>query len=441
VTVDLLVIGGGMAGLTAGALVAANGGRVTLVERAPDLGGSARFAGFLHTATSSEDLHAADPAGSEVLQRLVVSGYPAAVEWIESLGVRMGTEVKVLQLTRGRQFDTNAYLEACADLIRSSGEILLSATTESLIVDGDEVEGAVVVTGEDAVRRVPAGSTLLASGGFQAASDLLTALIHANAAGMQLRSNPWSDGAGLRLGRSAGARVSGEGGRFYGHLVPTGVTLEDPSQFLTLSFYHSEHGVLFNTAGRRFVDETIGDHGNAVATLEQPEGRALLVTDERVRHQWELASYVEGLPPSPDKFAAAFKRGARCATADSVEEFVHLPPDWGYDGVAIAEGLQEFNSSVPARVDPPRSHDASPLVDPPYYVVDLSPAITFTYRGLEVDGECRVLDAHDRPISGLLAAGADAGGIVTREYAGGLATACATAMRAARTALANAAPA
>ena len=49
---DLLVIGGGMAGLSAAASVARKGGSVAIVERAPALGGSAMFAGYVWTAPS-----------------------------------------------------------------------------------------------------------------------------------------------------------------------------------------------------------------------------------------------------------------------------------------------------------------------------------------------------------------------------------------------------
>ncbi|MFD5760747.1 FAD-dependent oxidoreductase, partial [Streptomyces sp. NPDC127044] len=48
--VDLLVIGGGMAGLSAAAKVAHEGGSVVLVERAERPGGSARLAGGGWTA-------------------------------------------------------------------------------------------------------------------------------------------------------------------------------------------------------------------------------------------------------------------------------------------------------------------------------------------------------------------------------------------------------
>ena len=48
-TFDLVVVGGGMAGLTAAARAARDGARVAVVERAEELGGSARYAGYLWT--------------------------------------------------------------------------------------------------------------------------------------------------------------------------------------------------------------------------------------------------------------------------------------------------------------------------------------------------------------------------------------------------------
>jgi succinate dehydrogenase/fumarate reductase flavoprotein subunit len=76
-----------------------------------------------------------------------------------------------------------------------------------------------------------------------------------------------------------------------------------------------------------------------------------------------------------------------------------------------------------------------PIDQPPFYVVEAVPAITFTFGGLRIDPHARVLDEDDRPIPGLLAAGADAGGLYVRAYAGGLAAALVFGLRAASTAL------
>jgi hypothetical protein len=52
-----------------------------------------------------------------------------------------------------------------------------------------------------------------------------------------------------------------------------------------------------------------------------------------------------------------------------------------------------------------------------------------------VDDRARVLNEQDEPIDGLLAAGADVGGISTGGYASGLATALVLGRQAAETAL------
>jgi succinate dehydrogenase/fumarate reductase flavoprotein subunit len=137
-----------------------------------------------------------------------------------------------------------------------------------------------------------------------------------------------------------------------------------------------------------------------------------------------------------DFFDNVYKRDARAAVAHDLDELAYLPPEWGYDGNAIKEGLLEFNRRcADGTVDPPRAYDATPIDQPPFYVVEAVPAITFTFGGLRIDPHARVLDKDDRPIPGLLAAGADAGGVYVRAYAGGLAAALVFGLRAAQTAL------
>ena len=90
-----------------------------------------------------------------------------------------------------------------------------------------------------------------------------------------------------------------------------------------------------------------------------------------------------------------------------------------------------------SELDPGRRFDPLPLDKPPYYVVEAQAAITFTFGGILVDEHARALDSDGRPIPGLLAAGADAGGLFVRAYAGGLCAAAVFGLRAAETALAK----
>ncbi|GFJ86470.1 FAD-binding protein [Phytohabitans rumicis] len=75
------------------------------------------------------------------------------------------------------------------------------------------------------------------------------------------------------------------------------------------------------------------------------------------------------------------------------------------------------------------------MTEPPFYVLEAAPAITFTFGGLLITPDARVRAAEGGVIPGLLAAGADAGGLYHNAYAGGLAAALVFGQLAAQTAL------
>ena len=435
--VDLLVLGGGMAGMSAAARAARDGATVVLVEKGDAIGGSAAYAGFIWTAPTLEVMHEVNPDGDHALADRVVEAYDEGIAWVRSLGVDVKDPVTVLGYGRGRETDLANYLLACERLVRERGEILVGTEARRLLVDGGRVTGSEVVDRSGRTREIGARTTLLATGGFGGDAELRARHVHPLAADIPLRANPHSTGDGLRLGLEAGGAFTGDGAGFYGHLIPSRVAYGNPLEFTDLTFYHSEHGVLLNLEGRRFCDETLGDHLSTLRVLEQPEARALLVTDQRVHDEWMLAPYVEGVEPL-DKFALAYRRGARAAIAEDIDEFEALPEEWGYPGPAARDALHELNRQcADGRLSPSRELDAAPLLSPPYYVIEVIPAITFTFGGLRIDERARVLDDRGEPVPGLLAAGADAGGVFHQAYAGGLATALAFGLEAARTALAG----
>ncbi|GGN34316.1 FAD-dependent oxidoreductase [Streptomyces fuscichromogenes] len=445
-TVDLLVIGGGMAGLSAAARVAAEGGSVVLVEKAERTGGSARFAGFIWTAPSVEELRRVNPDGDPELAAALVDGFADGVAWVRSLGVECRPPVPVLGFGRGHQVDTDHYLDTCERLVRDRGQEVLTGTwTRTLLTENGRVTGAECLLPDGSARRIEAAWTLLATGGFQGDPGLRAQHLHPQAADVGLRANPHSRGDGLALGRAAGAGFGGKDAGFYGHLMPAGVSLADPARFVDLALYYSEHALLFDVTGERFVDETVGDHLTAMALLDRPRARGLLVADARVHREWISASYVEGIP-GVDKFQLCHRAGARCAVADDLEDFASMPEEWGYPGAVIRDRVEEFNATATAGGTPApgRLLDSRPLDEPPFYVVEAAPAVTFTFAGLLIDAGARVRAAPGEggadgggPVPGLLAAGADAGGLYRRGYAGGLAPALVFGLAAARTALAG----
>ena len=168
------------------------------------------------------------------------------------------------------------------------------------------------------------------------------------------------------------------------------VALDDPMQFANQTLYYSEHALVFNRRGERYIDETLGDHLTAMATVQQPDARCLVVADQRVRDDWMLGAYVEGIAPV-DRFELCRRRGGRFALADSLEDFDYLPDDWGYPGGVIRQAIERFNEG--ARGGKPdalgRRFDPLPFDHPPYYVIEGQAAITFTFGGILVDEQAR----------------------------------------------------
>jgi succinate dehydrogenase/fumarate reductase flavoprotein subunit len=443
VEVDLLVIGGGMAGMSAAGYAARRGATVMVVEKGPDIGGSAVLSGGGLWAPSSVDgFCEVNPEGDPALIRVIVDGYGEVVEWVRSLGVTISDPVRMDGVQGypcvGSMFDVLGYVQRCrAAVLDAGGWVLTGATVVSLQVEDGTVRGATVRDRDgEAVVRAP--WTLLASGGFQNDADLRRRFIGEQAAAMLVRSNPNSAGDGLRLALSAGGTVSSSMDGWYGHTVPYPLPkgLHPPDYLSMAQFFLSPRSVLLDAEGCRFVDESAGYYLNAQAVSKLPTGRALMVADEQVRYEDATG---QGIGTEHiDRPEEARKAGAHVVRAGSLEEIARAAAEWGYRGVETA--VRAFNERV-ERDDhpllPPRRIYRRPLTQPPWFAIEVQPAITFTFGGIRIDEHARVLDERGQPVPGLLAAGADAGGMYRSRYGGGLAMGCAFALQGVRVMLAS----
>lgn len=429
---DLLVIGAGMGGLTAAYYAAAQGASVVVVEKAPEVGGSAALSGaHLWTAPTYEVLREQCPSGDAELGRAFVEHFPETVEWVRSSGVQFSEPLDVL-FGRGYRFDILTYFERAVRTVEAAGGWVLRSTfVDHLLTDGDRVTGA-RVRDADGFTEVVARCTLLCTGGFQGNRGFLQQFLGDRSAHLLLRSNPWSSGDGLRLGLSVGADVTGDMATFYGHLIAWPLVEFLPKDFVRLAFIYSDRGVLLNVAGERFTDESLGDHRNTQRVAEQPTGRAVLVFDETIRATSAVAPVVKGAE-SVDTIREAELAGARVASAPTVDALAEAIAEWGYDGRRAAGTIAAYNEALgrDGGPRPARRRNPVPVGEPPFHAVELKPGITFTEGGLRVDGEGRVLDRGGGPVPGLLAAGADIGGVFDGGYAGGLALASVFGLRAA----------
>jgi succinate dehydrogenase/fumarate reductase flavoprotein subunit len=433
---DLLVIGGGAAGLSAAATAAREGAHVIVLERDEEIGGSAALsAGWLWSAPTLGVFREENPLGSVELGKVLIEDFPSALEWVSSLGVARFRPLVVYRFGRGFQIDIVDYLRKCASIVNSSGgNVVCRVDVRTLIQSADGRVVGARVKDKEGTAIITARNTLLATGGFQGSPKLRAKYIHKNARRMMLRSNRQSVGHGLRLGLKVGAASTTWMDGFYGHLISSPANRFTPSDFTALSQYYSNYSMLINWNGDRFTDESAGDQFNVQAVLRQPHGKAVVIVDERVRQERVVGPDVE-TGAKIDKFKEAVDAGARFLACESVDELARGLRIWGVDGDAFVRTLARYNTGVFLPDEPQRKRWGKPLVEPPFYALEVQPAITFSQGGLEIDPAARVLNWSGTPVIGLLAAGADAGGLYNKAYAGGLAMAVVFGRRAALTAL------
>ena len=180
-------------------------------------------------------------------------------------------------------------------------------------------------------------------------------------------------------------------------------------------------GIVVNAEGRRFLDEgadyrnyTYAKYGAEI--LHQPGGVAFQLFDAKTE---PLLRQDEYTAPGVSRHEAG--------------SIVELAAQMGVAPGALEQTVARFNSAVQPGdfdpsvkdgkrtegIDPPKSNWALPLDVPPYYGFAVTCGITFTFGGLRVDGEARVLDRNQNPIPGLYAAGELVGGLFYTNYPGG----------------------
>jgi succinate dehydrogenase/fumarate reductase flavoprotein subunit len=433
---DLLVIGAGMAGLSAAGYAAERGATVIVIEKSKAFGGSALLSGgVLWTATSADRMRLYG-SGSPELSAVVLRNYSIGLEWLRRRGVEMSQAVPVLH-GRGYQIDILDHLRGCALLVEQhGGHVALDTQTEKLLTDeSGAVVGARTVQ-EGGFLDVRAKNVLLATGGYQNSGELRGRYIHPNARDkLLLRTNPVSAGEGMRLAAAAGAETRPTTGGFYGHLVSECPDWGDPRLYTTLTQYHSERALLLNEAGLRFCDESYGDHANTNHVVAQSNARALCFWDANIHAEYATTPVVKGTE-TLDKMKVALERGANGVVAETLDAVGQFAATQGFDGAQVCRTVLDYNERCRRgweTLEPIRSENFGPLDKAPFYALVVRPAITHTHGGIRVDASARVLRPDGTPVAGLLAAGADIDGVYGVGYAGGLAMALAYGIEAAKT--------
>jgi succinate dehydrogenase/fumarate reductase flavoprotein subunit len=431
-----------MGGMAAAARAAQLGAQVTVVEKAPQLGGSAVLSGgYLWTAQSFGLLREYNPLGDPALGRVLIDDFDAATEWSRSTGAWFSEPMEGnLGYGRGARFDVYDFVARCAAIVESAGgTIVRSCRLQKLIANGDGVTGAVVAEG-DGETEIVTRAIVLATGGWQGSPRLRQKYLGPGAGALRLRANPHSAGDALEAALAIGAGTTPRMDPFYGHLVAHPIDRFEPGDYLRLSQIWCYYSVLLYLSGRRFTDESIGYHTCAQDLLGRTGSRGLLVADEELRRRYVAPPLNTGLE-AIDRLAEARAEGAHVVSAASIEDLAAAAARWGYDEAQVARTLRGYNEAMGRGVEPgdgvARKRYRISLTTAPFHAMEVTPAITFSHGGLRTDEHARVFSAGGPPIRGLYAVGSDAAGAFCRGYAGGLANAAVFGLRAAEHAAGN----
>ena len=429
---DVVVCGAGIAGLVAARTAQETGAQVTLLEKADSAGGSAALsAGVLWTASNLEAWLSVQPGGNPVLGEALIVTFPRAVEWLQSQGV----EVEPFEFDADGWKPSFAYIayrlmpSAMSENARAAMNVLVDKLTDNgadirlnTTVRSFQQNTDARITGVEAVSpggriRVSAHAVIMGTGGFQGNPELRARYFGPFSDRMVLRANPHSTGEGFQAALAAGAGQAGPFSRFYGHRVPAPPAEVGFHNFTKVHLGGALPGsIVVNRHGRRFVDETLGDEVTVHDIPRQPDALAFLIYDESDARRDAARSNAVG---------NVQKAGGEILEETTLEGLAQLMAErWGVARDSLLNELHGYNVAARAgdeyMLDTRRSRDLRDLAEPPFHAIKFLSGITFTYGGVLINAQAQVLDSRGHPLSGLFAAGADAGGIYTFGYTGGL---------------------
>jgi tricarballylate dehydrogenase len=465
----VVVVGAGNAAFCAALAAAEHGVSVLVLERAPEneAGGNSRFTAgaFRCVYDGIDDLKALMPDLTEEeiantdfgtytegkffddmgrvteyrtdpdLCELLVTRSKETMRWVRSKGVRFmpiyGRQAYKVDgkfkfwggLTVESWGGGPGLIESLTAAAKKNGiKIAYEARALSLITDDDGVKG-VRIRYRGRTVEVAAKCVVLAAGGFQANTEWRTRYLGPNWDLAKVRGTRFNTGDGISMALEIGAMPTGN----WSGCHAVGWDRNAP-EFgdLTVGDNFQKHsypwGIMINANGDRFIDEgadfrnyTYAKYGRVI--LMQPGQFAWQIFDSKI------------IPMLRDEYR--IKRVTK-VRADTLEELVQKLDDVNAERVLAT--IKAYNAAVKTDVpfNPnikdgrctvglpiPKSNWANTIDEPPFEAYAVTCGVTFTFGGLKIDTEARVIDTDGRVIPGLHAAGELVGGLFYFNYPGG----------------------
>ncbi len=408
---DVLVLGGGGAGVTAAGHAAEAGAKTVLVEKMAWLAGSSSLAigtfygagTQLQKAAGVED----DPSGlldyflsrggdklDYDVQEFCAEHFGETIDWLAGeLGVpfketvsKKGTD----PVPRAHNCANNAMdaLRAVTQFAQEKGvEFHFGTAAESLVTDeAGAVVGVLARRGSGELVQYRAKSIVVATGGFCRNEGMIDEYCP-DYSGAYTEVGVGCTGEGLQMGLDIGADYVGHGGTNGILACPV-----EPGQSKLIS----SKALWITSAGERFANEGGQTHDIYYDVAHFDDQKFFAVYDQAM-----VDALDDGLR---SKLEFGLEQGM-FAQGQTVAEAAEA---LGIDGARAQEALDAYNALATAGEDTQfkkKADNLVPLVQAPYYVLTMGVCTHGSFGGYRVNTQFQVLDAAGQPIPNLYSAG------------------------------------
>lgn len=411
-TVDVLVVGSGISGMVAGITAAEKGSNVLIIEKQGMLGagdsmnistgitaGGSRlikqlgienatakdYADFLVKQAATKKV----PINEKNVRTYAMRG-GELVDWLMDLGVPFGRfqKDKWFHITKDGSAPGPHIVRALSKKIADDNiNYRLNSQVVDLLMKDGKVVGATVKTGAGSYK-VNAKAVVMATGGFSASHELVKKWAP-EWVGRPTTGAVSLTGDGILMAQKVGAQTVAMQEIKANYLCHP-LTARDGVSLTAITPYN----ILINHEGKRFVDEGHASiNFKSRAMMKQTGHEAYAIVDQTAMDNLKLMR----------NYAAA----GYFVKANTVEE---LASKLKVDQKAFTKTMKDYMAACQAGKDPEFNRRIQyPIAKAPFYAALVTPSMQSTYGGIKTDEKAQALNADNKPIAGLYAAGATSG--------------------------------
>ena len=445
-TTDIVIVGSGMAGLTAAVEAGEAGAKVIVLESQDIIGGNSNVTeGVMGVGTPLQEKsgikvdveyifhleqefqnYNIDP----ILWETIFTNSADNIKWLEDHGVKFafvsspGDGAKTWHVYDGPPdklgYEANNKLLKAAEA--AGAKIILNTEGRNVIMDGDRVAGIEAFSTDGTEYNIYAKAVILAGGGMGANSEELGRITNRVPDNLHYYGMPGNNGTCIRMAEQAGG---GTPKNIIISMVGSSVEGCDVRSQLSVSGAMEGWNVWLNQNGVRFCNEGRVDQYSRACNLIQNQQKTFSIYDQDTFEKLMNDGCVNGwgmfvLPGTkltnlPEELEE-YKDNPFIYVADSLEDFAN---HFGIDPQAVKNSIAEYNEMVANGEDRKYHKTASllrPVARPPFYCFRIKANNLNTMGGIRIDTDSRVLNEQYKPIPGLYAAGMDCSGFSGETY-------------------------